>query len=87
MTDVTMGVGEIRPMVAGWTPEHQLLEPWAPPPLLERYVDGTPAATPASPAPTVAAIGTPYLHEVEPLATSRMASLARIASRLVSSHT
>ena len=86
MTDVTMGVGEIRPMVAGWTPEHQLLEPWAPPPSLGQYVDGTPAATPASPAPTVAtAIGTPYLREVESLPASRLGDLARTASQLVSS--
>jgi len=85
MTDVTMGVGEIRPMVAGWTPEHQLLEQWAPPPSLEQYVDGTPAATPASPAPTVAAIGTPYLREVELAPASRLRDMAWIASRFVSS--
>jgi exopolysaccharide biosynthesis polyprenyl glycosylphosphotransferase len=85
MTDVTMGVGEIRPMVAGWTPEHQLLEPWAPPPSPGQYVDGTPAATPASPAPTVAAIGTAYLRELELLPASRLRDLARTASRLLSS--
>jgi hypothetical protein len=85
MTDVTMGVGEIRPMVAGWTPEHQLLEPWAPPPSPGQYVDGTPAATPASPAPTVAAIGTAYLRELELLPASRLRDFARTASRLLSS--
>jgi exopolysaccharide biosynthesis polyprenyl glycosylphosphotransferase len=59
MTDVTMNVGAIRPVVAAWPPEDQLLETWAPPPDLRSHVGGPLAPTPAPPATMVTSVVTP----------------------------
>jgi exopolysaccharide biosynthesis polyprenyl glycosylphosphotransferase len=66
MTEQTMDVGEIRPVVTEWSPEEPRLESRVSPPGLGWEVFGTPADTPAPPVATVAVASAPMLLPARP---------------------
>ena len=81
MTEQTMDVGEIRPVVTEWSPEEPRLENRVSPPGLGWEVFGTPADTPAPPVATVAIASAPMLVPSRPGILSdaghRVATLTR----------
>jgi exopolysaccharide biosynthesis polyprenyl glycosylphosphotransferase len=83
MTDVTMDVGAIRPVVAVRPPDDQLLETLAPPPDLRSNVDGPLAATTAPAATTVTTVVTRLGTELTPASPRALDDAARAVSGLL----
>jgi exopolysaccharide biosynthesis polyprenyl glycosylphosphotransferase len=81
MSDQTIDVGAIRPVVTVWSPEDSKPERWASPPDLGWDVFGTPADTPAPPVATVSVVGPQLVADAGETLAAKLSWLTRQASR------